>query len=156
MALEKPKSRQRGIRDVHGGNHMIKNEEGGLNPPKSPLRFFPWLLVIYNFSFFAPVMAEDGITLPNNSGAAVFLALLTDPENLGYIPLLPNAALWAGAVTLLLRKWILARICGFVGLSAAILIGIILWNDRFSFDIGYYAWVASMAFLVIASLLKSR
>jgi hypothetical protein len=135
---------------------MAEKDELANHRPQQPLRFFPWILVIYTFSFFAPVLAEDAIPFPKNSGAAFFIALLNDTEEKGYIPLLPNLALWLGLIAILRQRWILARVCGVAGVFGAGLIGIVLWDYRFRFDIGYYAWLSSMILLVVASFLKSR
>jgi hypothetical protein len=137
---------------------MANKVSGRYLDPEWPLRFFPWILVIYSTSFFLPVFPDVEYSIDGNSGLMFFVELLLDDEEPAYIAHVPNVALWIGLTALVFRKWLLARICGVVAFLAALLIAITFWTSGFliNFAVGYYAWLCSMALLLIAIILKSR
>ncbi len=123
---------------------------------RKPFRLLPIIIVIYTVSFFLPIcIFDDGTIGP--SGAAAFVECLTCEMYPTFILDLPNVPFCIGLLCLLGRHWLCAGMMGSLALVGGVLVGILFNGDHPNqLASGYYAWLSSMALLVVAGFARSR
>jgi hypothetical protein len=132
----------------------------------------PWVLLVYGVSFFLPAWTEINQAI---YGWAAFLlgflgccllsggllhALVTGTPLhwtasdfagvVGIVPWLANVAFWIGLARLGRDHWRAAAILGVMAFLLGLSFFFTWRNDHLQPSVGYYVWMASMAFLAAA------